>query len=137
MKYIILLCLLAASVGAADLSSKEIVAATILGEAGNQGQVGMRAVACVIANRATERRLTAAGVCLQAKQFSCNNNGVQAKLLKSKNAQYALDLAAKINTMDTSLVKGANHYCTTSINPYWSKGKTPVVTIGAHKFFKL
>ena len=49
----------------------------------------------------------------------------------------AMWLARSIGKLNTSYTKEADHYCTTKTNPYWAKGKTPVRTIGNHKFYKL
>ena len=138
MKKIILAILSLATVAAfAAPSEKEIVACTILAEARGEGEAGMYAVAAVIRQRSIERGISPAKVCLQPLQFSCNNNGVQTALLKTKQAEYALKLANSIESIETNFVKGANHYHTKAVKPSWSKGKTPVATIGNHIFFKL
>jgi len=119
------------------VTQEEVIAITILGEARGEGQVGMYAVACVISQRAKERKLTGAQVCLQKLQFSCNNKGLNTKLLDTPQAAYAMMLAKNINNLDLTFTKQANHYHTKAVRPYWSKGKQPVVTIGNHLFFKL
>ena len=119
------------------VTQEEVIAITILGEARGEGQVGMYAVACVISQRAKERKLTGAQVCLQKLQFSCNNKGLNTKLLDTPQAAYAMMLAKNINNLDLTFTKQANHYHTKAVRPYWSKGKRPVVTIGNHVFFKL
>jgi spore germination cell wall hydrolase CwlJ-like protein len=118
-------------------SPTEIVAITILGEARGEGKIGMRAIAEVIQQRSKERHLAPEVVCLQPKQFSCNNKQINTKLLQSPQAPIALELAKNINTVGNSLTFGANHYCVTNIAPYWAKGLTPVTVIGRHKFFKV
>ncbi|MGA0875224.1 MAG: cell wall hydrolase [Ilumatobacteraceae bacterium] len=118
-------------------SDTEIIACTILGEARGEGEAGMYAVAAVIRQRSIERKITPAEVCLQRLQFSCNNKGVQLNLLKTKQSQYALRLARHINSVNTNYIKGANHYHTKTIKPYWSKNKKPVIIIGNHEFYKL
>lgn len=138
MKAIFLVFFAAAlSVGAAQLTDEQIIACTILGEARGESEAGMYAVAAVIKQRSTERRISPAAVCLQRLQFSCNNGGVQVSLLKCKQVAYAITLAKHIKTLDTSFINNANHYHTASVRPYWSKGKQPVAKIGNHFFFKL
>jgi spore germination cell wall hydrolase CwlJ-like protein len=117
--------------------SNKIIAATILAEARGEGKAGMYAVACVIQQRATNKDISADKVCLQAKQFSCNNNGVQYSLLKLPEAEYAMYLAENIKRLDLTFVGNATHYHTKSVTPNWSKGKTPTKELRNHKFFKL
>ena len=50
---------------------------------------------------------------------------------------YARHLARCVNRKNTILVditNGANHFCNINANPYWVKGKKPVIIIGKHKF---
>jgi spore germination cell wall hydrolase CwlJ-like protein len=118
-------------------SDEKVIACTILGEARGEGKAGMYAVAALIQRRAIERKISPAKVCLQKYQFSCNNKGIQTNLLKTPQAEYALELANNINSLDTSFIKQANHYHTKSVSPYWSKGQKPVAVIGNHIFYKL
>ena len=155
-KLIIALIVLTASVANADQAltqSERIVALTILGEARGEGECGMFAVACVIKNRATERKISFAKVCLQPWQFSIWNAGkgkVKKEselyyLWKSKSAPYARKLAKRLCRPSSphslywpDITKGANHYCTLKTKPYWvKKGEKPVKVIGNHKFYKL
>ena len=72
------------------LTQQEIVAITILAEARGEGKSGMYAVACVISQRAKERKKSAAQVCLQPFQFSCwNKNDPQRPHLKKLLRQNA------------------------------------------------
>jgi N-acetylmuramoyl-L-alanine amidase len=119
------------------VTQEQVIAITILGEARGEGESGMYAVACVISQRAKERKLTGAQVCLQKLQFSCNNKELNRKLLDTPQAAYAMMLAKNIDNLDLTLTKQANHYHTKRAKPYWSKGKQPVATIGNHLFFKL
>jgi len=127
---------------------ERIVALTILGEARGEGKRGMYAVGCVIQKRAAERKLTPARVCLQPYQFSIWNAGkgkIKKEselyyLWKSKSMMYARELARKIcdkNILLLDITKGANHYCTQSADPNWTKGRKPVIVIRRHKFFRL
>ena len=57
-----------------DLTEEQkIVAMTILGEARGEGEEGMYAVACVIAQRSIAWKRTPKQICLADKQFSCWN----------------------------------------------------------------
>jgi len=136
MKYF-LFFLLVASANAAQLTDQQIIACTILGEARGEGEAGMYAVAAVIRQRANERKISFSDVCLQKLQFSCNNNGVQKNLLDTKQAVYAMKLAASINSIDTNFIKNSNHYHAKNVKPYWAKNKKPLVVIGNHIFYKL
>lgn len=118
-------------------SDRDIVAATILGEARGEGKIGMYAVATVIQTRAKERRLTPAQVCVQRLQFSCNNSGVPTHLLTLPEANYARLLADSMGRLDAGVTGHANHYHTHGVRPSWSKGLKPVKIIGGHRFFRL
>ena len=121
----------------------EVVAMTLLGEARGEGRAGVYAVGTVISKRMANRGMTARQVCLQKWQFSCWNTNDKNKkklynLLRTHSMRtYAMYIAQNINRLDNSYTKDADHYCTISCKPYWAKGKTPVRTIGNHKFYKL
>lgn len=126
----------------AEFNDRQIVAITILAEARGEGKAGMYAVACVIQQRSIERKFSAARVCLQQKQFSCWNSGDPqrhklSRLLSLPQAEYALFLADNLDRLQRGFIGNANHYHTKRVNPYWSKGKRPVATIGNHHFFRL
>ena len=137
---------------------QRIVAMTILGEARGEGEAGMYAVACVIAQRSIAWEKTPTQVCLKNNgkvwQFSCwNKNDPNRKklpsLLNTPQGAYAKRLAVNLNTLQRSFVKYADHYCHINKNPFWSyktitrKGKKikiaikPLVVINRHKFYKL
>ena len=130
------------------LSELDIIACTIWGEARNQGERGMEAVACVIANRARSRyrkNKNAAAVCLDRWQFSCWNaadpNLPQLRRISaSGDAQYVIAkrLAALVlaDTMG-DITERARHYYASTLRqpPYWARGKQPCKVIGGHRFF--
>ena len=128
---------------------QEIVAMTILGEARNQGEAGMYAVACVIQQRAAHwkrngKRITPVQVCLQGYQFSCwNPNDPNRSKLRgllnnnNKQAIYAKRLALGLGKLDASYVNNADHYCKVTKNPYWIKGEKCLKIVRQHKFYKL
>ena len=152
---VFVLMLFAMGACGAELTQREVVAMTILGEARGEGKAGMYAVATVINTRAINRNKTPRQVCLQPWQFSCwNESDVnRAKLgelyLTHPMRDYAIRLAANITELKKSYTKNADHYCHKSLDPYWSyriivrDGKKirryikPVAVIGNHKFYKL
>mgnify|MGYP001058418258 CR=1 FL=1 len=154
--FIFVLMLLGMGLCGAELTQREVVAMTILGEARGEGKAGMYAVATVINTRAINREITPRQVCLQSWQFSCwNDSDVnKAKLgelyLTHPMRDYAIRLAANITELKRSYTKNADHYCHKSLDPYWSYRKVklnngkivriiikPVAIIGNHKFYKL
>lgn len=141
MKYLIALILLCCSLKA-DFQ-REVLASVIISEAGGEGRVGMQAVACVIANRCALNK-TPLQVVLAPKQFSCLN-GVSkkdfaryiARRKKHLNWSYAYELANKIISKNlVDITKGATHYHTVQIKPYWSKKLAFTTRIGNHKFYR-
>ncbi len=130
------------------LSEAEIVACTLWGEARNQGEEGLRAVACVIANRwrtVYRRQRSAQDVCLDPYQFSCwlKNDPNLPRMLavaRQPDATYRTALALADELLSRTLVditRGARHYYATSLRqpPNWARGKYPCVVIGDHLFF--
>ena len=135
---------------------QKVVAQTLLGEARGEGYAGMYAVACLINQRSVNRKLEPWQVCLQDWQFSCwNKNDKNRHKLPSllnadtQQAKWAKSLAVHLMRLNTDYIKGADHYCTLSSNPYWYfkkvivKGEEkevpikPVGFLGNHKFYKL
>ena len=96
----------------------QVVAATLILEAGGEGKEGMEAVREVIANRSRSSILTEAQVCLKRLQFSCwNGTSVNAGIKKAKlhkNWSLALEIA---NAETTNHTDGATHYHTTKVSP--------------------
>jgi Cell Wall Hydrolase/Trypsin-like peptidase domain len=131
---------------AAALGDREVIAATLWGEARNQDDQGMRAVACVIANRARTRYRrcqSAREVCLDRWQFSCWNEADpnRPKMLTVARKpdpafQRGLALADELLAKGlTDITRGARHYHTSRIRPSWALGKTPCATVGDHFFY--
>lgn len=127
-----------------------VVAATLWGEARNQGEDGMRAVAWVIANRMRRehRGLTSASaVCLAPKQFSCWNDNdpnlpKMRSIAASPDRDYIVASAIARELLTSGLqgrdvTNGATHYYARSLRPpaYWARGKTHCAAIGGHLFF--
>ena len=120
---------------AAAATSQEVIAATLVLEAGGEGKEGMQAVREVIANRASNK--TEKAVCLQRLQFSCwNGKGEEEGVSKAKNHpkwNLALSIA---NAAPTNFTNGATHYHTTKVSPSWAKRLTRTTAIKNHIFYK-
>ncbi len=133
-----------------DIKDDEVVAATIIGEAGGEKYSGMVAVKNVLDNRAKKKNTSAAGEALRPKQFSMWNSATKSvkvrtdydsSKVKSIIDTYkdhdkwkdAMSLASK-QVKDTT--KGANmYYAHNKIKPpYWTKDWTKTVVIGNHTF---
>ena len=144
---VVIFLLMSASASADEALTRQqrIVALTILGEARGEGKGGMYAVACVIQKRMEERRLTAAKVCQQPKQFSIWD-GIRKEsklyyLWQSNSFEYARKLSRCVcaKKLDLNYTGHANHYYskTRKTPPYWARGNTATKVIGNHIFFKL
>jgi spore germination cell wall hydrolase CwlJ-like protein len=124
--------------------AENIVARTLLCEAGSNSLAGMYAVACVIQQRMIERCLDPVQVCLQKKQFSCWNRATDSDrrykpVPDSSSGKYAKELAALIvngSPLNRSVVDFADSYCGTDRTPAWATEAKLVAQIGGHKFFK-
>ena len=117
----------------------DILTRTLYGEARGESDLGRRAVAHVILNRA-KLGFTIAQVCLKPFQFSAwNPNDPNYKKLQAvglDDKDFRGCMRAALTAIDEpDLVSGARHYCTVDIDPPWAKGHQPVCRIGGHKFF--
>lgn len=125
----------------------DILARTLWGEARGEGQRGMEAVAAVIMNRArhpTRWPNDPAGVAQQPWQFSAWNAGDPNRPLMqrvtSQDPQFHAALAIARRAIRGELTDptgGANHFHTHAVAPSWSRGQTPVLILGGHRFFRL
>lgn len=144
-KMVSLLLLMTTFSGAASLpqvqsvtvtvSQTEVVAATLIMEAGGEGREGMEAVREVIANRAKGKGEMI--VCLAPKQFSCWNGlavgtGIE-KAKRHKNWSLALEIARGKLTNHT---KGATHYHNGTVSPSWASKLKKTVKIKNHIFYR-
>lgn len=131
----------------------EVAARTIYGEARNQPDEGMQAVAWVLVNRLHAKRwysgqtlAETAMFCVkgsQYHQFSCWNTddpNLPIMLRISDNSpildkcrNFVQGALAGTNDDPT---KGATHYKRVGTNAAWASGQTPVVTIGDHEFYR-
>lgn len=142
------------------LTSADVLALTMFGEARGEPVEGRIAVGCAVRNRLkTPARFgeTFAHVCWQRKQFSCwNDDDPNSAMLW----QHARSIASNIRVLDPILKEtlylaagitsvdirdnsnGATHYYAPAGMkpvgdvPYWAKGVTPVARIGSQLFFR-
>ncbi len=121
-----------------SVNASEIVAATLILEAGGEYATGsMEAVNEVIRNRAAKRNLTTRQVCLQRKQFSCWNSGrIDQLLAKAKRHPRFSEAMAIVKGASTNYTGGADHYHADYCNPYWASSLKKTCTIGKHIFYK-
>lgn len=136
------------------MNPQKVVAKTLYGEARNQGEEGIRAVATVIYNRAKGNISRLAGVCLKPKQFSCWN-GVEDIIISSAIAdKEAFKLCNNIAKemlngnfipVDKEFSIKFTHYCTVKLFnsdkcAKWIKQvkdlKKPVIIIKDHVFME-
>jgi hypothetical protein len=137
-----------AAIPDADPAQVRVAAQTIWGEARGEGDEGMHAVACVIANRRALRwygARTVAEVCLAPFQFSCWNAGDPNRpkldaVPDRPDARWptALKYATQVqNRLIDDITDGATHYYATTLRqaPAWALGHEPCKRIGNQLFF--
>tara|TARA_S200002703_G_scaffold128603_1_gene115421 strand:- start:251 stop:670 length:420 start_codon:yes stop_codon:yes gene_type:complete len=118
--------------------SKEIVAATIILEAGGEYHEGsLEAINEVIETRSIKRGLSKAEVCLQRKQFSCwNGKELNSTIAFAKKHPRWGEALRIVKNPVTDYTKGSDHYHADYVNPYWASSMTKIVKIGRHIFYK-
>ena len=117
------------------VSQTEVVAATLVMEAGGEGRQGMEAVREVIANRAKNKSEII--VCLAPKQFSCWNGIAVGTGIDKARKHPRWELALKIaKAAPTNHTKGSTHYHTTKVSPSWAKKLGQTVKIKNHVFYR-
>lgn len=135
------------------VSNHDIIAATIIGEAGGESKEGMIAVKNVLSNRAKSRGSSIAGEALRPKQFSMWNSATRGVSTKddfnASSIQSIIDASKKHKNWTSALriargnqndlTKGADmYYAHNKIKPpYWTKDWTQTTVIGNHTFGKL
>lgn len=128
----------------------DTVARTLWGEARNQGERGMRAVACVIQNRVRNPAWWGRdwiSVCKRKWQFSCWNatdpNLKKLLAVDRKNAAFKQAVLIATEAVEgrlTDITAGSDHYLNPKAvtkMPAWSRDREPVRIIGDHHFYKI
>ena len=123
----------------------DILTRTIWGEARGEGEEGMLAVGHVILNRVARGGWwgnSVTEVCKKPYQFSCWNTGDPNRLeMMSLNVEDVSMRECHWAALTVILGKhrdnteGSCHYHTHGVSPDWSKGLSPVRSIGDHLFF--
>ena len=120
------------------------LARTIYGEARGESTIGQMAIACVVMNRFKSKKWfagkTIAETCTKKWQFSCWNendpNRAKIENLTKKALGDIYNIASKaVNGKIKDFTCGSTHYHTENVNPLWSRGQTPVLILGHHKFY--
>jgi hypothetical protein len=130
-----------------------ILATTLVGEAGGDGEAGMKAVANVLNNRAKDKDKSPAEIALEPKQFSMwNSHTVDGNDVKDVYNMYvtnvygknsstwnkALKIAKNINNLSDNTDGARYYYNPDDANPEWGeelndKWKT-TLKVGGHIF---
>lgn len=135
------------------ISDNEIVAATIIGEAGGEDESGMKAIFNVLTNRSKKKGTSAAGEALRPRQFSMwdeatmnvstkddfNKKKIIAVIKEKKTHPKWNEALSIVKSGSKDLTKGATHYYAfkgpNKISPpSFSQGWTETTEIGNHKF---
>ncbi|MPY72485.1 MAG: cell wall hydrolase [Alphaproteobacteria bacterium] len=122
-----------------------ILARTIFGEARGESTLGKIAVAWTVLNRVAAKSWygdTITEVCRKPWQFSCWNSNdpnrpkLEAVTLNDPDFQHCMyaALAAGLGHVPDP-TSGSRHYHTMNVSPDWAQGKSPICSIGVHKFY--
>lgn len=130
----------------------DIMARTIWGEARNQRNSGMCAIANVIMNRAKISKKYGGywwgddviSVCLKPYQFSCwlrsDPNYQKIETVDETDLHFVTSIRIAKRALAKVLsdkTNGATHYHTKSISPSWKDDDKRTAVIGDHVFYKL
>lgn len=135
---------------AVNSTDVDTLARTLWGEARNESQAGIEAVANVVVNRSRKSPKYnwpkgIAAVCRQPWQFSCWNandpNLPKLKAVTTADAKFRTCLAIAQRAVAGTLAdrtSNSDHYWADYIaTPSWAVGKKPTVKIGRHIFLRL
>lgn len=127
---------------------KQIVAACLVLEASDQGELGMRGVASVIRNRAGGRHSNILKVVKRPYAFSALNAATSGKTgragfanhvrraSRDRHWQTALRIVEEMYTPNWfDITNGADHYARVDIRPNWTYSMSVTAEIGAHRFY--
>ena len=114
----------------------EVIAATLVLEAGVEGRRGMEAVREVILNRATLARTSQVAAVRKPKQFSCwNGRSLESGVAEAKRSAVWPCALAIATGPRTGHVGPATHYLAPRLaGAAWATGR-PLATVGRHAFF--
>ena len=139
MKYLILF-LTVISTAFALHTDEEIIATTLILEAGGEYSLGaMEAVHEVIHNRSIKRKKSKAEICLQRWQFSCwNGKAINSNIAKARmHPRWSKAMKIVTSRYITNYTNGADHYHADYITtPYWASSMKRIAKIGKHIFYK-
>ena len=137
MRFLSLILLLTPFVSHAYYSETEIVAATLILEAGGEYYEGsMEAVNEVLVNRATNRDTSPAIEALRKWQFSCwNGRTIESGVEKARRHPRWSEAVRIVLNPVTNYVGNSDHYHTISVDPYWNDSMRFVKQIGNHLFW--
>lgn len=119
--------------------SVDIIAKTLYHEARGEGEIGMRAVASIICNRAKRAHgnvtiQTCAKEAKRKMQFSCWNGKKDLRSGNDKSWQICVKIAKEIEAGKFQKTHQYTHYYAFKIcSPKWAKGVSGKI-IGNHKF---
>lgn len=123
--------------------NRHILASVLVLEAGNEGYVGMYAVASVIRNRAIQHKTTFTHQVLRPSQFSCLNHrsaygAIQVARARTDQWNTAMNVIDRILSDDVwwDNTLGATHYEHRRHVPYWARGMKVTTRIKNHVFYK-
>lgn len=102
-------------------------------EARGEGWTGWALVKATVENRVLDSRWpsTVCDVVYQPQQFSWTSNPNEVTDIDSWNR-----IVSFVKEGVHSNFKGATHYHTVSINPWWAKSYEYLGTVGQHKYYK-
>jgi hypothetical protein len=125
------------SVNCFAYSEREVIAATLVGEGGIDGKMGIIAVNEVIYHRSKLFGITPYQTVIKKKHFSSLNKGIGRAVERAKQHylwEFALELTK--NPPKTNFTKGATHFAGKDLHPYWAKKMELCATIGKHRFYR-
>jgi len=128
---------------------QRVIAAVIAGEAANQGRAGMVAVAEVIRQRVNESGWTPFRVVTDGNRrgihaFSCINRTTPPALVRKWQRDPGYETASQLAQLlceapeklpDTT--RSANYFSQLGEKPEWARGRSPVVVIKGHAFYRI
>ncbi|EDY81615.1 hypothetical protein VDG1235_1233 [Verrucomicrobiia bacterium DG1235] len=128
---------------------RQIIAACLVLEASNQGEIGMQAVAAVIANRGERDTSRYISIVKHPYAFSALNTASTGKTgsdgytdhvrraSRDSNWTTALQIVDQLYARSlTDITYGADHYSRRDELPSWSHKMRATTVIGDHLFFK-